>query len=129
MTSVAVASVGMTGVISGYILAAERAEWSALSSAANEQSIERVEQTRAAKWEPGAAQPIDELVATNFPMMIVELDLPRKGTNVAYATNRTTIVTLSSDPPLKMIRSETTWSYLSRGVFTNTIIAYRSPDS
>jgi len=129
VTSVAISAVGITGVISGYILAAERAEWSALSAAANEQSIQRVEQTRAAKWEPGAASPLDELVATHFPMQVVELSLPRKGTNVSWATNRTTISTISSDPPLKMIRSETTWSYLSRGVFTNTIIACRAPDS
>lgn len=129
VTSVAVAAISISGVISGYILAAERAEWSACSAAANEQAMERVEQSRAAKWDPNAAQPVDELVATNFPTVVQALDLPKHGSNSVYATNLTTIVTISANPPLKMIRSQTTWSFLSRGVYTNTIITYRSPDS
>ena len=83
----------------------------------------------AAKWDPAATTPTDELVLVNFPKMVQALNLPSQGTNVVYGTNQTTITTLSANPPLRMVRSETTWKFLSRGVYTNTIITYRSPDS
>ena len=52
------------------------------------------------------------------------------GTNIVYATNRTWItdVYASGIPPLKKIYVETTWTFLNRGVFTNSVTTYRAPD-
>lgn len=129
VTSIAISGISVAGIISGYILAAERAEWAAISAAANQHAMQRVEQTKAAKWDPAAATPIDELNSANFPSVVQALNIPRQGTNLVYGTNVTTITTLSANPPLRMVKSETTWKFLSRGIYTNTIITYRSPDS
>jgi prepilin-type N-terminal cleavage/methylation domain-containing protein len=116
------------GVVYGYLQAAKSAEWSAYSLAAQSLAIQRLEQTRAAKWNPLGTPPVDEVLSTNFPQRVEILDIPINGTNVVYATNRTTIVSISTAPALKMIRVDTTWAFCRRGVFTNSIATYRSPD-
>ena len=123
-----VAAVAMAGTVAGYILAASRAEWSAFSLAANSLAMMRMEQARAAKWDTQAQPPVDQLEPANFPVETNVLDIPISGTNVVYATNFTTITTLSTDPPLKMIRVDCVWPFARRGPFTNTMITYRAPD-
>jgi hypothetical protein len=88
----------------------------------------RLEQTRAAKWDTLASPPVDELVSSNFPVLIAPLDVPVAGSTAQFATNLTTITTVSTDPPLKMIRVECVWSLLARGPFTNTLTTWRAPD-
>ncbi len=90
--------------------------------------MQRVEQTRAAKWDMIAYPPIDQLVSNNFPAVTSTLDVPVADTNVVYATSVTTIATVSTNPPLKMIRVDCIWSLMKRGPFTNTVVTYRSPD-
>ena len=94
-------------------------------------SMRRLEQTRAAKWDPldyhatnglGA----DEVVPANFPVVITNLDIPLIGTNTVRATNTTTITLVYTN--LKMVRVDCVWSVLSRGPFTDTVITYRAPD-
>ncbi|MGZ8940734.1 MAG: hypothetical protein ACXW32_16145, partial [Limisphaerales bacterium] len=72
--------------------------------------------------------PVDELVATNFPLRVEVLDIPTSGSNLAYATNVTSIATVSASPPLKQIRVECTWSFVNGKVFTNTMVTYRAAD-
>jgi hypothetical protein len=112
----------------GYIVSANRAEWSAYSLAANSIAMQRMEQARACRWDPLQSPPVDELVSTNFPVQISVLDIPISGTNTVYATNYTTIRTIQTDPPLKMIRVDCCWMFVKRGPFTNTLATYRSPD-
>lgn len=126
--SMAIAGLTIGGIISGYILSLRRAEWSAYSLAAHSLAMQRLEQTRAAKWDPQAYPAVDELVAANFPLRIEVLDIPISGTNKVYATNVTTISLLSSSPPLKMIRVDCSWMFQSKGPFTNTLITYRTSD-
>jgi Tfp pilus assembly protein PilV len=126
--SVAVAAIGMTGIVGGYIVAARRAEWSACAAAAQAMALEHIELTRAAKWDPMASPSVDELVATNFPMIVQPLDIPVTKTNVILATNTTIITTVTTDPPLRMVRVECVWSLPTRGPFTNSMTSYRSPD-
>lgn len=118
----------LAGLVTGYVLSAQRAEWSAYSLAANSLAMQRVEQIRAAKWDPLAWPPVDEVVASNFPPSIEVLDIPVSGTNLVYATNTVTIAEVSVQPPLKLVRVDTTWSFGGRGPFTNTMITYRAPD-
>ena len=126
--STAIAAISIGGIAYGYILSAQSAEWSAYNLAANSLAIQRMEQTRAAKWDRQSIPPVDELVGANFPMAVEILDIPISGTNVALATNITTISTVSAAPPLKMIRVDCSWMFASGRVFTNTVITYRAPD-
>ena len=112
--------------IYGYIMSAKRAEWSAYSLAAHSMAMQRVEQARAAKWDPAGFPPVDDL--TNKPAVVDILDIPISGTNIAYATSTTTIVTISTNPLLKKIRVETVWPFVNRGIFTNVVVTYRAPD-
>lgn len=126
--SIALSGLSLAGIISGYVLAAQRVDWSAYSFAAQTQAQQRIEQTRAAKWDTMGNPQVDEVVSSNFPQMIAALDFLKSSTNVVYGTNKTTITTLSVNPPLKMVQVDCIWSYHSRGPFTNTVITYRSPN-
>ena len=124
--SAAIAAVSVGGIIYGYVMSAQSAEWSAYHLAANSLALQKMEQARAAKWDRQATPIVDEL--TNFPVSVEVLDIPISGTNLVYATNVTTITTVSTIPPLKMIRVDCSWRFASRSVFTNTIVTYRAPD-
>lgn len=126
--SIALSGISLAGIISGYVLAADRADWSGLSFSAQSQALQRMEQTRAAKWDTMGYPAVDEMVSSNFPQVVTALDFLRSSTNVVYGTNTTTIDTISSDPPLKMVQVDCVWSYRSHGPFTNTVITYRSPN-
>jgi hypothetical protein len=126
--SMAIAAVAIAGVVTGCGLAAQQTEQAASSAAAGFMAQWRLEQSRAAKWDSLASPPVDELVSSNFPVLIAPLDVPVAGSNAQFATNLTTITTVSTDPPLKMIRVECVWSLLARGPFTNTLTTWRAPD-
>ena len=118
--------IGVT--INGYVSAATRAERSAYSLAAHSLALQSIEQVRSAKWDPGTFPPTDEVQQSNFPTVTNILDIPVSGTNVVFATNYTTITTVSIDPPLKMIRVDCVWTFMHRRVSSNTIVTYRAPD-
>jgi type II secretory pathway pseudopilin PulG len=125
-TSIAALTIG--GSIYAYVLSMQRAEWSAYSLAAHSLAMQRIEQARAAKWDPMGFPPVDELVSSNFPVQVDVLDIPISGTNVAYATSVTSIATITVNPPLKRIRVDCSWSFVNRGAFTNTLVTYRASD-
>ena len=128
VVSTGIASVVIGGCVYGYILSAQRAEWSAFSLAANSLAMQRIEQARAAKWDPMGFPAVDELVPTNFPVRVDILDIPISGTNNTYATSVTTIATISVNPPLKMVRVDCSWQFVNRGSYTNSIVTYRAAD-
>ncbi len=126
--SLALAALLIGGIVYGYIFSSKQAEWTGYSFAAQALALQRLEQTRAASWDPLSFPLIDQLQSTNFPAEVDVLDLPRTGTNIVYATNFTTITMASTNPPLKMIRVDCVWPFLNRGVFTNTVVTLRAPD-
>jgi Tfp pilus assembly protein PilV len=126
--SMVIAGITISSIVAGYMFSARQLEQSACSSAAEFMARQRVEQVRSAKWDPLANPPVNELAGSNFPVVVSTLDIPVALNAPLYATNTTTITTVSTDPPLKMIRVECVWSLLSRGPFTNTLTAYRAPD-
>src|SRR5882762_7779860 len=96
--AMAITAFSLAGVIVGYVLAAQRAEWSAYSLAAQALATQRLEQTRAAKWDPRSNTNgvtgviVDELVIGKFPTVSTNiLDIPISRTNYVYATNYTSI--------------------------------------
>lgn len=125
--SLAVTSLAIGGMVSGYTFSVERAEWSARSSAAQMLADQKLEQTRAARWDTLATPAVDDLVQGNFPVEVVPLGIPSTSEQGVLATNITTITLVSDDPPLKMVRVDCIWPF-TRGPVTNTLVTYRSPD-
>lgn len=128
LVAMTIAMVTVGASVKGYILTANKAEWSAYSLAANSLAMQRVEQTRAAKWDPTAWPSVDQVVPANFPPLTNVLDVPISGTNITHGRITTTITTVSANPPLKQVRADCVWKFMNRGWFTNTVISYRAPD-
>ncbi len=126
--ALAISFILISGVVSGFIQTTRQAEWSAYSLAAQSLASQSLEQCRAAKWDPRAYPAVDQLIASNFPPSVQVLDIPLTKSNIVYATNLITISTVSQNPALKMISVQCTWTFLNRGVFTNTVASYRAPD-
>src|SRR5262245_35018958 len=126
--SLAIVALTIGSIVTGYVFAAQQMEVAACSGAAELMARQRVEQARAAKWDTLADPPVDELVESNFPVVTAPLDIPVAGNNPHYATNITTITTVSNDPPIKLIRVDCVWPFMSRGPFTNTLTTWRAPD-
>jgi Tfp pilus assembly protein PilV len=131
LISIVIMATCLAGSIQGYILVADRAQWSAYSLAAHSLAQQGVEMSRAAKWDFSAYPAVDDLQSSNFPNRVLILDVPISGTNMVYATNTTTITVVSSTPPVKMIRVDCTWAYMRHTkmyLYTNTAVTYRCPD-
>ena len=130
VVAIAVATLTFGGVIYGYVLTGDRAQWSAYSLAAQSLAMQGVEQARAAKWDPKAWPAVDELGVTNITEVDV-LDVPVSGQPV-QATNYISITTVSQDPPLRQLRADCVWSLAngrrSRGPFTNSVVTLRTAD-
>jgi prepilin-type N-terminal cleavage/methylation domain-containing protein len=126
--ALAISSVAVGCLATGYSFAVLIAEKSALSLAANARMMERLEETRSAKWDTSSWPQVDDLVQANFPDKTVRLDLAGAGSAVTYATNYTQISVVSSDPPLKRIRVDCVWSFKGVQLLTNSIETCRCPD-
>jgi prepilin-type N-terminal cleavage/methylation domain-containing protein len=127
--SLAIAGIGIGGLVSGYVMAARRAEFAALSAAAQLSALDGMERTHAARWDTLAVPPVDELVASNFPDRAVLLSIPERGTNLTTATVRTTLAAATSyDSPLKLVRVECVWEFLDGRLFTNSLVTHRAPN-
>ncbi len=126
MIALGILGVSLGGILTVYIQSAVCSDWSAHSVSAQMAALSGLEQCRAAKFDPRGSPPTDQLVSTNFPQRIYVLDV---GTSVGartYSTNTTTILTLSTNPPLKMVRVDCTWFYPRKGLFTNSAFTYRA---
>jgi type II secretory pathway pseudopilin PulG len=123
-----IAAIMFGGIVYGYVQSNRSAEWSAFSFAAQSLAMQRLEQARACTFDPEGSPSVDQLVSANFPIEVSVLDVPMTGSNVTYATNITTITTLSTAPPLKMINVDTIWSFINGKIYTNSITTYRASD-
>jgi len=130
VVAIAIATLSFGGVILGYVLTADRAEWSAYSLAAQSLAMQGVEQARGAKWDPKSWPCVDELGVTNYTHVEI-LDVPVSGQPVR-ATNYIRVTVVAQDPPLRELRADCVWSLRnglrSRGPFTNTVITLRTAD-
>lgn len=144
VVSIAVAGVIFAAIIMAYVQAANFAEWSGYTLAAQSLGIQQLEQAKGAKWDTQVVPPLDEI--TNFNHLTAwtyangawsgytnyVLDIPISGTNVVRATNYVWLSekTISDNPPvvIKMLRVQTVWSFRGQPQ-TNTIATYLAPDS
>src|ERR1043165_389246 len=126
MVAMLILGLGVAGVVYGFVQIDRSTQWSSYSLAAQSLAMQPVEQARGAKWDPNGWPPVDELVSSNFPLTVLILDVPVVGTNIVYATNRTSIRTVSTSPPVKEIQVVCTWAFQRKRVYTNTLITYRA---
>lgn len=127
--SAAIAALTISGIIYGYVMSARRAEWSGYSLAAHAAAVQVVERARAAKWDTSSDPVQDDLVASEFPTEVMMLDMPVTGTNFVFATNYITVGYVSTSPPVKKIRVDCVWPFVDGHLYTNTVVAYRSPEA
>jgi type II secretory pathway pseudopilin PulG len=130
LVALSIAGFVIAGLVTGFVQAAKQTESSAYILAAQALATQGLEQTRAAKWDPtGSTGVVDQLIATNFPMVVTNLDVPGSNSRLVYATNRTTISVISTNPQLRMIQVDCSWMFPSSGrIYTNSIYTYRAPD-
>jgi len=123
-----ISALAVAGLVKGYFLANTSAQKFAFSLAANNQASEYMERMRSAEWDTSSFPTVDQLTTTNFTNQVVSLELSANGTNITYATNIPTITTISSNPPLRLIRVDCVWVYQGRELITNTIETCRAPN-
>lgn len=129
--AVAILALCIGGIITGYVVSCKRVEWSAYSLAAQSQALQRLEQTRACKWDLGAYPTVDnELQGSNFPQQVFVLDIPMNTTNFILATNLTEVIDIQTNyPPIKMVRVRCLWPFVNGKTYTNTITSYVIPSA
>lgn len=126
--AMAISGMVVGGIITGYIYTTASAERAGLYLAANAKAMERIEETRSAKWDTASSPQVDQLFATNFPSKNVTLDLSGSGVATVFATVNTEITQISVNPPLKRIRVDCIWKFRGRETVTTTIETCRAPD-
>ena len=126
--SLAITGLALGGIVNGYVFCAMSSEKAALSLAANARAMERIEETRSAKWDTASWPVVDQLLATNFPNKIVTLDLSGSGVVDTKATIQTEITLISVSPSLKRIRADCIWQFKGGQWITNTVETCRAPD-
>jgi type II secretory pathway pseudopilin PulG len=128
VVALVITGMAIVGIINGYSYCTNSAQKAALAQAANARAMERLEETRSAKWDTSSWPTVDQVVATNFPTKVVTLDLSGSGVTVSTATLRTEIAQISATPPLKRIRVDCVWNYRGGQIITNSVETFRAPD-
>ena len=130
---VAIVIIGLvfTTILTSYVSATDRSEWSGYSLAAQSLAIQGMEQARCAKWDPQAWPVVDELGETNFAT-VEQLDITASKQTI-FATNYISIANIPGAIPMRQIRTDCVWTLASRrpatrGPFTNTAVTLRAPD-
>jgi type II secretory pathway pseudopilin PulG len=133
--ALAIAVLMVTGIVTGYIFCTNSTVKDSLYMAANAKALQRLEETRSAIWAPYRAQPVDQLVPTNFPEEDnVVLDLSASGSQTTTATILTDISQILPSPdlplsaPVRRIRVDCIWLYNGVQLITNEIETCRAPD-
>ena len=139
LTAIVVLVTVLSGLIYGYVQANWTAEWSSMSLAAQSFASQGAEQARAALWSPhdvytNGVQDADQWPSGTNKSFVSFMDIPTKGDPAAtnfqfWVTNWVTVTNISFNPPLRMIRSDCTWTFPMNGkLCTNTVILIRASD-
>ncbi len=129
VVALALTGIAVTGVVSGFMCSLCASTATHYSEAAQLLAVQGLERVRAARWDAVAYPVLDEVVSSNFPPTVVQMDRIGNGINSVYATNFTTITTISTNPWLKMIQIECAYKYGQGKVFTNVLISYRGTEA
>ena len=129
VVALAIAGIVIAATVGGFVSLLRTTESVSYSLGANALAVQGYEQTRAATWDAIAFPNVDEVVGSNFPPMLYTIDRSRSGTNASFATNYTTITTLSTNPLLKIVRVDCVYRFVNGKVFTNSIVSYRATET
>lgn len=141
--SIAVMSMVFSGILTGYVQSARRAEWTGYSLASQAYGIQQLEQARAAVWDISSGTVVNQITNLNLINWTysantfrgyswTNIDIPYSGANYMRATNFVTVVTnitLSVTPPvwIQSVEVATVWSFKGK-LFTNTMVNYYAAD-
>jgi len=128
VVALAVTGLAIGGIINGYNFCTSSAQKAALAQAATARAMARIEETRSVRWDVSSYPPVDQLVATNFPVQSVALDMSGSGVGIVTASLQTEISQIATNPPLKRIRANCVWSFRDGVFITNSIETIRAPD-
>jgi Tfp pilus assembly protein PilV len=130
--SIFIAAVVFCGVIGAYVQAAYRAEWSGYSLAAQALAIQQLEQAKAGVWDNQTCNITNLNTVTSATL---DLPVPGSSTNSVYATNYTTITSITNldvtQVTVYMVKVDTVWPFLWKNrvvYYTNTVADYYAPD-
>jgi len=147
--STAIVALLFGGVLTAYIQAGKRIEWTGYSLAAQSLAVEVVEQAKSATWDPAQTPPVNNLTNLNLQGASYNattltytgyktgiLDVPYSDTNSVLATLYVTVqmfnVGGNTNVQAQFLRVDTVWPYTSRGpviYFTNTVCTIVAPDN
>jgi type II secretory pathway pseudopilin PulG len=128
VVALAISGLAVAAIVTGYLFSIASAQKSSLAMAAGAKAMERIEETRGAKWDTSSWPQVDQLVVSNFPNELVVLDENAAGNGITYATNITQISQVSLDPPLKVIHVDCVWAFKGGQLITNGVETCRAPD-
>jgi hypothetical protein len=153
LISVVIVAMVFGTIINGYLIGAKKAQWTGYSLAAQNLSVQAVEQVRSAVWDI-ALNKIEitnmnlinkVLTVTNGNWVMTGyttniLDIPWQGTNYVLATNFVTVQVIFangiSNPwvQLQTVRVDTVWPFDGWGNFTlqyytNSVCTMVAPDN
>ena len=131
LVAMAIAGLTVVAMVGGFTFLIRSSNGAAYSLAANALALQRYEQTRAAKLDASAYPMVDELVSSNFPPQAVLMDVPQSAGNstALYATNYTTITTISTNPLFKAVQIDCVYAVPTGKSFTNTLVSYRGSET
>jgi len=125
VVAMAIAGVAIAAMTGGFYSLFRSTEAASYSLSANALAVQTYEQMKAAKWDALSYPPEDEVVSSNFPPRGYVMDMVRAGNSYVYATNYTTITTVSTNPLIKAIRIDCVYRLDRSGLVTNTLVSYR----
>lgn len=122
------------GILTGYVQASYRAEWSGYSLAAQALAVQELESAKAAVWDTQQS-PVKDEIRLLPPVSTALLDLPVSGTNYVWATVTDTVTLITNIPNGQysnyMVKVSVIWPFRWKSqtvYFTNTIADYYAPD-
>jgi hypothetical protein len=126
--ALALTTLTVAGIVTGYIYCSTATVKDALYMAANGRAMERLEETRLARWDVSSYPVVDELQPTNFLPETVTLDTPATNSPLVLATINTQISDVSLSPPVRKIHVDCIWLFRGVEPVTNSIETCRAPD-
>lgn len=150
VVSVGLSVMVFTAILTGYIHATKRAEWSGYNLAAGATSVQQIEQARAAVWDtdtgnkvvgvPLLGRTTNGSLSGNFTLKgystnILDIPYSSGASNYLWVTNYVTLVRTNvlgnTNVPLQFLKVDAVWRFRAWGgtkYYTNTMATILAPD-